>query len=403
MAITTPDDDVPLPADALQRAKDHFWSRTAYYASLGYDRLAAVSFILDEAGPLDGPVLDVGTGMGITARALATRRLDVVTVDTNAHDQEVAAFLTDQPEHARRIRFMVTSAASLPFPDGHFGAAVAVDVLHHLEAGRPALVELARVVKPGGAVVLADFSREGFELVARVHESEGRVHPEGPVTMDWARGFLGGGLGLTEEKASTGQLHRVSVLRVPAAGPISPAFALLDRAGLLRSLEVFASNWLAHDGCWFLAAEERFGMEAAIDLDAASWRRFAAAEARRLMSAFAIPPGGGLESLRLALAYRMYSFINPWRAEVSADGAHLRFFMESCRVQDTRRRKGLPDFPCKRVGQVEFETFAQTVDPRIQTTCLHCPPDPEAGGHCGWEFRVAGDEPSPGAKEQEQQ
>ena len=141
--------------------------------------------------------------------------------------------------------------------------------------------------------MLADFSREGFEMVARVHASEGRVHPEGPVTMDWARGFLCGGLGLTEEKASTGQLHRVSVLRVPAAGRISPAFASLNRAGLLRSLEVFASNWLAHDGCWFLAAEERFGMEAAIDLDAASWRRFAAAEARRIMAAFAHPARRG--------------------------------------------------------------------------------------------------------------
>ena len=104
-------------------------------------------------------------------------------------------------------------------------------------------------------------------------------------------------------------------------------------------------------------------MEAAIDLDTASWRRFAAAEARRIMSAFAIPPGGGLESLRQALSYRMYSFINPWRVEATADGG-LRFFMESCRVQDTRHRKGLPDFPCRSVGQVEFETFARTVDPR---------------------------------------
>ena len=178
------------------------------------------------------------------------------------------------------------------------------------------------------------------------------------------------------------------------------AFASLDRAGLLRALEVFASNWLAHDGCWFLATEERFGMEAAIDLDTASWRRFAAAEARRIMAAFDIPPGGGLEALRRALAYRMYSFINPWRTEVSADGARLRFFMESCRVQDTRRRKGLPDFPCKSVGQVEFETFAHTVDPRIRTTCLHCPPDAEAGGHCGWEFRLDDNESLPSAAEE---
>jgi SAM-dependent methyltransferase len=390
-----------MTSDELARQKDHFWSRTAYYASLGYDRLAAVSFILDEAGPLDGPVLDVGTGMGITARGLAGRGLDVVTIDTNAHDQEVAAALTDQAEPSRRMRFLVTSAANLPFPDGHFGAAVAVDVLHHLEDGRPALAEIARVVRPGGALVLADFSREGFDLVRRVHASEGRAHPEGPVTMDWARGFLCGGLGFAEEKLSAGQLHQVSVLRVPATGQGSPAFASLDRDGLLRALEVFASNWLAHDGCWFLAAEKRFGMEAAIELDAASWRRFAAVEARRIMAAFAVPAGGGLEALRRALAYRMYSFINPWRIEASGAGGRLRFFMESCRVQDTRRRKGLPDFPCRSVGQVEFETFARTVDPRIVTTCLHCPPDLEAGGHCGWEFRIAGDEPPPGAAAQE--
>jgi ubiquinone/menaquinone biosynthesis C-methylase UbiE len=206
MGTTTTDD--------LSKETSHFWTRTAYYASLGYDRLAAVSFILDEAGPLEGPVLDVGTGMGITARGLADRGLDVVSIDPNAKDQAVAAALTEQPVQRSRIRFMVTSASSLPFPDGHFGAAAAVDVLHHLDAGLPALAELARVVKPGGVVVLADFSREGFDLVRRVHASEGRLHPEGPVTMDWARGFLCGELGLADMKRSTGQLHDVCVLRV---------------------------------------------------------------------------------------------------------------------------------------------------------------------------------------------
>jgi SAM-dependent methyltransferase len=391
-----------LAPDDLAEHTSYFRRRTAYYASLGYDRLAAVSFILDEAGALGGPVLDVGTGMGITARGLAARGLDVISVDPSARDQAVAAALTDRPEQRSRIRFMMASAASLPFRDGHFGAVVSVDVLHHLDAGLPALAELVRVVKPGGALVLADLSRAGFDLVRRVHTSEGRVHPEGPVTMDWARGFLCGGLELAEVRRATGQLHDVSVLRVPEAGRMASAFASLGRGGLLRALEVFATNWLAHDGCWFLAAEERFGMQAAIDLDAASWRRFAAAEARRIMAAFAIPAGGGLESLRRALACGMYSFINPWRTEFSADGGHLRFFMEACRVQDTRRRKGLPEFPCKRVGQVEFETFARTVDPRIRTTCLHCPPDSEAHGLCGWEFHIVDNERLPDTAEQEQ-
>jgi Family of unknown function (DUF6125) len=186
---------------------------------------------------------------------------------------------------------------------------------------------------------------------------------------------------LTEDELA----RRKETSEARAAAP--PAFEALDRAGLLKALDVFAKNWLAHDGSWFLAAEERYGMDAAIELDAASWRRFAAAEARRIMEAYAIPRDGGLDALARALSFRAYSFLNPSRIE--RDGPVLRFFMTSCRVQETRRRKGLPDFPCRPVGEVEFETFARTVDPRIETRCLHCPPDPDAQGHCAWEFRLA--------------
>ena len=162
----------------------------------------------------------------------------------------------------------------------------------------------------------------------------------------------------------------------------------MERADLLRALEMFAKNWLAHDGCWFLAAEERFGMDTAIELDALSWARFAAAEARRIMAAFDIPPGGGLTALETALGLRLYSLVNAQRIEWSEDRQTLRFFMDACRVQQTRERKGLPPFPCKAVGLVEFETFAQTIDPRIVTLCLCCPPDAPPGSYCRWEFTL---------------
>ena len=167
-------------------------------------------------------------------------------------------------------------------------------------------------------------------------------------------------------------------------------FDEMGREELLRVVEMFAKNWLAHDGCWFLAAEERFGMEAAIELDARSWARFAAAEARRIMVTFDIPSGGGLPALEKALGLRMYSAVNAQRVEWSEDRRRMRFFMDECRVQQARQRKGLTPFPCKRVGLVEFETFAKTVDPRISTCCLRCPPDEPSGGgkYCGWEFTV---------------
>jgi Family of unknown function (DUF6125) len=165
-------------------------------------------------------------------------------------------------------------------------------------------------------------------------------------------------------------------------------YQTMSREDLLRALEMFAKNWLAHDGCWFLAAEERLGIATAIELDTASWKRFAATEARRIMSTFGIPAEGGLPALEKALSLRAYSVINEQHLEWSDDQRRLTFYMDVCRVQETRRNKGLPDFPCKSVGIVEFETFARTIDSRIVTRCLHCPPESPAGKYCGWEFSL---------------
>ena len=162
----------------------------------------------------------------------------------------------------------------------------------------------------------------------------------------------------------------------------------MTREELLRALDMFAKNWLAHDGCWFLAAERKFGMDTAIELDAESWRKFARAEARRIMITFAIREKGGLPALERALSLRMYSIINKQHLQWSEDRKTLIFYMDVCRVQETRRGKGLPDFPCKSVGMVEFDTFARTIDSRIRTQCLHCPPNAPAEKYCGWQFTL---------------
>lgn len=166
------------------------------------------------------------------------------------------------------------------------------------------------------------------------------------------------------------------------------AYDEMNREELLEALKMFAKNWLAHDGCWFLAAEEKLGIASAIELDTVSWARFAAVEARRLMEAFHIPEAGGLPALDAALGRRMYGLINAQRTEWSEDRSCLRLVVDVCRVQEARRRKGLADFPCKSVGNVEFTTFAHTIDPRIQVRCLHCPPDTAEEQYCGWEFMM---------------
>ncbi len=162
----------------------------------------------------------------------------------------------------------------------------------------------------------------------------------------------------------------------------------LPREQLVGMLEDAARNWLAHDGLWFLAVEHACGMETAIECDIRAWEQFSAIEARRILERHNIPAGGGLEALETALGYRLYAYLNV-QETIRVDKRTLVFRMNECRVQAARKRKGLPDFPCKPVGLVEYAVFARTIDPRIRTRCIACPPDPHPDEFwCAWEFTL---------------
>lgn len=164
-----------------------------------------------------------------------------------------------------------------------------------------------------------------------------------------------------------------------------------SREELIDLLEIAAKNWLAHDGLWFLAAEDVFDMETAIELDRRAWERFTVIEARRIMRFLGIEPGGGIPALKQALRYRLYARLNE-QAMTDVDERTFIFRMNDCRVQAARKRKGLPDFPCKPVGLVEYANFATTIDPRFETECIACPPDPHPDEYwCAWKFTLPED------------
>ena len=159
---------------------------------------------------------------------------------------------------------------------------------------------------------------------------------------------------------------------------------------LMREMLVdFARNWLAHDGLWFQAVEKHHGINNAIELDTEAWRQFTVIEAKRIMKRHNIPENGGLSALKEALRYRLYAFVNEQEVRNETENS-FDFVMVDCRVQSARERKGLTFFPCKSVGIVEYSGFAETIDPRIKTECICCPPDPEAGEefYCGWRFSI---------------
>lgn len=162
----------------------------------------------------------------------------------------------------------------------------------------------------------------------------------------------------------------------------------LSKDELIAIIVDDAKNWLAHDGLWFQAVERMYGIDKAIEADAAAWDKFTVIEAQRIMARLGLEPGGGIPALVECLKHRLYARLNLQEAiEVTEDRAVFR--MVDCRVQSARKRKGLPDFPCKSVGLVEYAGFARTIDPRIETRCIACPPDPHPEDFwCAWEFVV---------------
>ena len=205
-----------LTPEELERRRQSHRKRQEAFAALGHDGGRAAALVLDGVGPLEGPVLDLGSGMGVMARELARRGLMVESVDVSAEDQEVAVSLTEGTGLEPRVRFTPADGAALPFPDGAFASAVSFNVLHHLKDGASVLREIVRVLRPGGLLVLVDFSPEGFGFAARVLAAEGAEHPEGPVTLDWARGFLVS-LGLAETGVAEVHHERFASFRNPVS------------------------------------------------------------------------------------------------------------------------------------------------------------------------------------------
>ena len=158
--------------------RQHTLEREAHLRQFGYDSPAAIQFVLVRALPLGRAVLEVGTGKGRFLVELARQVAAVTTVDIAAEEQQCARLNARYAGVEEKIRFILQDAARLPWPAATFDAAVTMNAMHHLAHLKQVLEEMLRVVKPGGKIVLADFSPRGFQIVARAHRAEGKTHPQ---------------------------------------------------------------------------------------------------------------------------------------------------------------------------------------------------------------------------------
>src|SRR4051812_20910954 len=119
--------------------------------------------VVELAAPGPGVrALDLATGTGDIAFAVAARGADVVGLDVTRRMIELAN-LKNHP--GRRARFLVADMLALPFPDRSFDVITVGYGLRNVPDLDAAIEEMFRVVKPGGRVVSLDFNRPSNALV----------------------------------------------------------------------------------------------------------------------------------------------------------------------------------------------------------------------------------------------
>ena len=115
--------------------------------------------ILELVGSVDGKrVLDLGCGDGLLTTSLATRGARAVGVDIDRAMLRAAVARTD-PDQREPARFVEGRLEQLPFPDAMFDVVVAVTVLCLLSDRAIAIREAARVLRPGGRLIIGDLGR----------------------------------------------------------------------------------------------------------------------------------------------------------------------------------------------------------------------------------------------------
>ena len=146
-------------------------------------------------------------------------------------------------------------------------------------------------------------------------------------------------------------------------------------------------NYLTCDGLWFLAVEEKYGLDVAVEIDLKVQEKLTPILAKRIAKVFGITEMGipGLaKTLRLDPVWAAYTHEWPVLTEKKSV---IRF--TGCPTQEARIRDQRPEFPCKPVGVVWFEGLLKVFLPEAKVRCVFCPPDSHpADTWCEWEIEV---------------
>ena len=161
-----------------------------------------------EQVPQPDAILDVGCGTGRLLGLAQSRFPGAKLFGVDAAIEMVRQAQTSHPDGA--IRFQQAVAEELPFPDASFDLVFSTMTFHHWSDQGRGIAEVARVLRPGGRWLLAEFVASGFVgLMRRVL----RLH-QFPERADLQRRLVVSGLQVVAEERVKGLHGQIAVMAI---------------------------------------------------------------------------------------------------------------------------------------------------------------------------------------------
>lgn len=165
--------------------------------------------------------------------------------------------------------------------------------------------------------------------------------------------------------------------------PVEGELKELSKETLIELIKMHSRNWVTVDGLWFSGVEEKYGLDAAMELDVRMWQIGSKIEARRIKDLLNLSEG--LENVIRAINLMSWSASFGYEYDMSVN--HALWTCRRCPPQENRVKAGMGEFPCKPTFDACFENVIRVIDPRVKVQCIFCPPGPHPDdAWCQWEF-----------------
>ncbi|HZO81203.1 MAG TPA: methyltransferase domain-containing protein [Candidatus Binataceae bacterium] len=219
---------------------------------------------LSGAAP-DARVLDVASGPGYVAMAFAAKCRAVIGID--ATDRLVARARAEAaPRGINNVTFMLGDVERMPFAAGEFQATACRFAFHHFAHPKAVLAEMARVLRPGGRMVIVDMMTSEDPAQSDYHNRIERLcdpsHARALPVSEWERMFADAGLEVIHRGGRETHYDLESWMAHGGPPPerraqiyeMMEASLETDRSGL-KVRRQNGQIWFSHTGVTYVAAK----------------------------------------------------------------------------------------------------------------------------------------------------